>query len=163
LVSWKSLPLREPHISHGGDKTLISSRINRREAISAKEFSSLRLRFLFSRKTQKSNLSWLHKALSSSTTLKERLLNDRSSHTIESELESFREDLPIRHSPVKSSFLHLIFSSSSEVEESSLEKLKSLMAAHVWDMIFWNFFSFLSLKLFFFLLSSLLLELFQLV
>jgi hypothetical protein len=44
-------------------------------------------------------------------------------------LESFGEDLPIRHSLVKSPFLHLIFSSSSKLEESSLEMLKSLKGA----------------------------------
>jgi hypothetical protein len=32
--------------------------------------------------------------------------------------------------------LHLIFSSSSELEESSLEKSKSLKAAYARDMIF---------------------------
>jgi hypothetical protein len=52
----------------------------------------------------------------------------------------------------------LIFSSSSELEESSLKKLKSLKAAHARDMIFWNFFLLLlSLKRFFLLLSPLLL------
>jgi hypothetical protein len=52
--------------------------------------------------------------------LEERLLKDRPSLTSES--ESFREDLPIRHSPVKSHFLHLIFSFSFELQESSLKK-----------------------------------------
>jgi hypothetical protein len=61
---------------------------------------------------------------------------------------------------VKSPYLRLTFSSSSELEESSLEKLKSLKAAHARDMIFWNFFFFffLSLKRYFFLSSHLLLE-----
>jgi hypothetical protein len=81
-----------------------------------------------------SNLSWLYKAFSSLTTLEERLSKDRSSPTSDS--ESFRDDLPIRHSPVKSPFLHLIFSSSFELEESSLEQSKSLKAAHAQDMIF---------------------------
>jgi hypothetical protein len=67
---------------------------------------------------------------------------DRSSLTSESELDSFCEDFPIRHSPVKSPFLHLIFSSSFEPEESSLEKLMLLKAAHAQDMIFWNLFFF---------------------
>jgi hypothetical protein len=48
----------------------------------------------------------------------------------------FLEDLPKRQRPVKSSFLDLGFSSSSELEESSLEKSKSLRAAHARDMIF---------------------------
>jgi hypothetical protein len=42
----------------------------------------------------------------------------------------FLKDLPMRQRPVKSPFLHLDFSSSSELEESSLEKSKSLWAAH---------------------------------
>jgi hypothetical protein len=36
----------------------------------------------------------------------------------------------MRHNPVKSPFLHLAFSSSSELKESSLEKSKLLKAAH---------------------------------
>jgi hypothetical protein len=52
------------------------------------------------------------------------------------ESESFHEDLPIRHNLVKSPLLHLIFSSSSELEESSLKKSKSLKAANSRDMIF---------------------------
>jgi hypothetical protein len=141
--------------------TLISSCINWREAISAKEFSSSRFDFLFSRKTLQSNLSWFHKTFSISTTLEERLSKDRSLLTSES--ESFCDDLPIRHNPVKSPFLHLIFSSSSELEESSFEKPKSLKAAHSQVMIFWNFFLLLSLKWFFLLLSPSLLESFRLV
>jgi hypothetical protein len=117
--------------------------------------------FCSHKKTLQSNVFWLHKAFSSLTTLEERFLNDKSSLTLESELESFGEDLPIRHSPVKTPFLHLILSSSSELEESSLKKSKSLKAAHAQDMIFWNFF-FLSLKRFFFLLLPLLLESFRL-
>jgi hypothetical protein len=73
----------------------------------------------------------------------------------------FLEDLSIRQRPVKSSCLHLTFSSSSELEESSLEKSKSLKAVYAQDMIFWNFF--LSPKRYFFLSSPLLLESFQLV
>jgi hypothetical protein len=56
--------------------------------------------------------------------------------TLESGLEMFLEDLPMRQRPVKSSCLRLTFSSSPELEESSLEKSKSLMAAHARDMIF---------------------------
>jgi hypothetical protein len=65
-----------------------------------------------------------------------RLSKDRSSLTSELESEAFLEDLPIRHNPVKSPFLHLVFSSSFEIEESSLEKSKSLKTAHAQDMIF---------------------------
>jgi hypothetical protein len=61
----------------------------------------------------------------------------------------FLEDLPMRQRPVKSPFLDLTFSSSSELEETSLEKSKSLGAAHAQDKIFWNFFFFLSLKQYF--------------
>jgi hypothetical protein len=98
-----------------------------------KEFSSSRINF-FLTKTLQSNLCWLQKAFSNSTTLEEGLSKDRSS--LITELESFREDLPIRHNPVKSPLLHLIFSSSSEMEESSLKKSKSLKEAHTQDMIF---------------------------
>jgi hypothetical protein len=52
------------------------------------------------------------------------------------------------------------FSSSSELEESSLEKSRSLRVAHARDIIFWNFFFFLSPKRYFFLPSPLSLELF---
>jgi hypothetical protein len=61
---------------------------------------------------------------------------------------------------VKSPVLRLGFSSSSKLEESLLEKLRSLRAAHARDIIFWNFFFFLSLKQYFFLPSPLSLELF---
>jgi hypothetical protein len=64
-------------------------------------------------------------------------LKDRSSLTSESKLETFHEDPPlvIRHNPVKLPFLHLTFSSSTELEESSLEKSKSLKAAHARYML----------------------------
>jgi hypothetical protein len=45
-----------------------------------------------------------------------KLSNDRSSLTLESKSEMFLEDLPMRQRPVKSPFLHLGFSSSSELE-----------------------------------------------
>jgi hypothetical protein len=48
----------------------------------------------------------------------------------------------MRQRPVKLPILHLGLSSSSELEESSLEKLRSLRAAHARDIIFWNFFFF---------------------
>jgi hypothetical protein len=64
--------------------------------------------------------------------------------------------LPMRQRLVKSPILCLGLSSSSEMEESSLEKLRSLRAAHAQDIIFWNFFFFLSLKQYFFLSSPLL-------
>jgi hypothetical protein len=115
-------------LSHG--LALISSCTDQKEAISAKEFSSSRFKFLFSQKTLQSNLSWLHIAFSSSLTLKERLSKDISSLTSESESKAFLEDLPIRHILVKSPCLHLTFSSSSELEEYLLEKLKSLKATH---------------------------------
>jgi hypothetical protein len=66
-------------------------------------------------------------------TLKERLSGDRPSLTSKSEI--FLEDLPMRQRPVKSPYLCLSFSSSSELEESSLEKSKSLRAAHAQDIV----------------------------
>jgi hypothetical protein len=47
-------------------------------------------------------------------------------------LKMCHEDPPLvmRHNPVKSPFLHLTFSSSSELKESSLKKSKLLKAAH---------------------------------
>jgi hypothetical protein len=94
--------------------------------------------------------------LSSSTTLEERPSGDRSSLTSELESEMCLEDLPMRQRLVKSPAFFLTFSSSSELEELSLEKSKSLRAAHTQDMIFWNFFFFLSPKRCFFLSSPLL-------
>jgi hypothetical protein len=74
-----------------------------------------------------------------------------------------RDDLRMRQRPVKSSVLHLGLSSSSELEESSLEMLRSLRAVHTQDIIFWNFFFFLSPKRYFFLPSPLSLESFWLL
>jgi hypothetical protein len=54
------------------------------------------------------------------------------------------------------------FSSSSELEKSSLEKSQLLRTAHARDKIFWNFFFLLSLKRYFLLLPFLL-ESFRLV
>jgi hypothetical protein len=93
---------------------------------------------------------------------KERLLGDESSLTSESESEMCHKDLPVRQRPVKSSVLHLGFSSSSELEESSLEKSRSLRAAHAQNIILWNFF-FFSPKRYFFLPSPLSLESFRLL
>jgi hypothetical protein len=115
--------------------TRIIMRVSKRSNFK-KTPSSSRFNFLFSRKTLQSNLSLLHKAFSSSTTLKERLSGDRSSLTSESESEMCHEDLPIRQSLEKSPGLPLTFSSSSELEESSLEKSRSLRVAHAWDIIF---------------------------
>jgi hypothetical protein len=139
-------------LSHG--LALISSCMDRREAILEKELSSSRFNLLFSQKTIQSNLSWLQRAFSSSATHKERPSGDESSLTSESELEMCHEDLPNRQRPVKSLVLRLGFSTSSELDESSLEKSRSLRAAHAWDIIFWNFF-FLSPKWYFFLSSPL--------
>jgi hypothetical protein len=82
-----------------------------------------------------------------------KTLRDESLLTSESESEMCRDDLPMRQRPVKSPVLRLGRSSSSELEESSLEKSRSLRAAHAQDIIFWNlfFFFFLSPKRYFFL------------
>jgi hypothetical protein len=142
---------------------LISSCADRRVAISEKELSSSRFYFLFSWKTLPSNLSWLQKVFSSLVTHKERLSGDESSLTSESESEMCREALPMRQRPMKSPVLRLGFSSSSELEESSLEKSRSLRTAHAQDIIFWNFFFFLSPKWYCFLPSLLSLESFRLL
>jgi hypothetical protein len=73
------------------------------------------------------------------------------------------DDLPMRQRPVKSPVLRLGLSSSSELEESWLKKSRSLRAAHAHDIIFWNFFFFLSPKRYFFLPSPLSLESFWLL
>jgi hypothetical protein len=72
----------------------------------------------------------------SSAIRKERLSGDESSLTSESDLEMCHDDLPMRQRPVKSPVLRLGLSSSSELEESSLEKSRSLRAAHARDIIF---------------------------
>jgi hypothetical protein len=51
-------------------------------------------------------------------------------------LKMCRDDLPMRQRPVKSPVLRLGLSSSSELEESSLEKSRSLRAALTQDIIF---------------------------
>jgi hypothetical protein len=95
---------------------------------------------------------------------KGKTLGDKSSLTSESESEMCHEDLPMRQRPVKSHVLCLGFSSSSELEESSLEKSRWLRAAHARNIIFWNFFFFfLSPKQYFFLPSPLSLESFRLL
>jgi hypothetical protein len=123
-------------LSHG--LALISSCADQRQAISEKALSSSRFNFLFSRKTLPSNLSWLQRAFSSSVTHKKRPSGDESSLTSVSELESemCRDDLPMRQRPLKPLVLRLGLSSSSELEESSLEKSRSLRAAHAQDIIF---------------------------
>jgi hypothetical protein len=67
---------------------------------------------------------------------KERPSEDESSLTSESESKMCHNDLPMRQRPVKSPILRLGFSSSSELEESSLEKSRLLRAAHARDIIF---------------------------
>jgi hypothetical protein len=71
--------------------------------------------------------------------------------------------MPLRQRPVKLPVLRLGLSSPSELEESSLEKSRSLRAAHARDIIFSNFFFFLSPKWYFFLPSPLSLESFWLL
>jgi hypothetical protein len=64
---------------------------------------------------------------------------------------------------MKSPVLRLGLSSSSVLEESSLEKSRSLRATHAQDIIFKNFFFVLSSKRYFFLPSPLSLESFWLL
>jgi hypothetical protein len=119
------------HLSHG--LALISSCTNQREAISEKELSSSRFNFLFSRKTLPSNLSWLQRVFLSLATHKERPSGDESSLTSELESKMCRDDLPMGQRPVKTPILRLGLSSTSELEESSLEKSRSLRVAHAQD------------------------------
>jgi hypothetical protein len=65
------------------------------------------------------------------------------------------EALPMRQRAVKSPVLRLGLSSSSELEESSLEKSRSLRATHARNIIFYNFFFFLSPEQYFFLFVTL--------
>jgi hypothetical protein len=121
-------------LSHG--LTLISSCVDRREAISEEALSSSRFSFLFSQKPLPRNLSWLQRSFSSLATHKERPSGDESSLTSESESEMCHDDLPMRQRTVKSPVLRLGLSSSSELEESLIEKSRSLRAAHARDIIF---------------------------
>jgi hypothetical protein len=59
----------------------------------------------------------------------------RIDHHLHSHEGMFLEDLPMRERLVKSPSLRLTFSSSSELEELSLKKSKSLRATHARDMI----------------------------
>jgi hypothetical protein len=106
----------------------------------------LKIQLFVLAKTLPSNLSWLQRVFSSSATRKERPSGDESSLTSQSKSEMRRDELPMRQRPVKSPILRLSRSSSSELEESSLEKSRSLRVAHARDIIFCNFFFFLSLK-----------------
>jgi hypothetical protein len=80
----------------------------------------------------------MQRAFSGSVTHKERPSGDELSLTSESEseLEMCHKALPMRQRLVKSPILCLGFSSSSELEESLLEKSRPLRAAHAWDIIF---------------------------
>jgi hypothetical protein len=69
-------------------------------------------------------------------TLKERFSGDESSLISKLESEMCCKALPMRQRPVKSHVLCLGLSSSSELEESLLEKSRSLRTAHAWDIIF---------------------------
>jgi hypothetical protein len=89
-----------------------------------------KIQFLILTKTFESNLSWLQRAFSSSVTLKERLLGFESSLTSKSESKMCHKDLTMRQRLVKLSGLCLTFSSSSELEGSSLEKSRSVRATY---------------------------------
>jgi hypothetical protein len=116
--------------------TLISSCTDRREAILEKSIFKFKIQLLVLAKTLAKQLVLVAQSILSSATLKERPSGNRSSLTLKLESEMFLEDLAMRQRPVKLPFLDLGFSSSSQLEESSLEKLKSLSATHAWDMIF---------------------------
>jgi hypothetical protein len=141
-------------LSHG--LALISSCTDRREAILEKSTFKFKIQFLVLTKNLAKQFILIAQGILKLGDSKETVLQDRSSLTLESVLEMFLEDLPMRQRLVKSPFLHVGFSSSSELEESSLEKSKSLNAAYAWDMIFWNFIFFLCPKRCFFMLLPLL-------
>jgi hypothetical protein len=63
-------------------------------------------------------------------------LSNPQGKSLEVKIITYIEDLFMRQRSVKSPCLRLTFSSSFELEESSLEKSKSLKAAHAQDMIF---------------------------
>jgi hypothetical protein len=63
-------------------------------------------------------------------------LSNPQGKSLEVKIITYIEDLFMRQRSVKSPCLRLTFSSSSELEESSLEKSKSLKVAHAQDMIF---------------------------
>jgi hypothetical protein len=90
----------------------------------------LKIQFLVFTKNLAKQFVLITQSIIKLTTLKERLSGDESSLTSESESEMCHEDLPMGQRLVKSSGLCLTFSSSSELEESSLKKSRSLRAAH---------------------------------
>jgi Flp pilus assembly CpaE family ATPase len=117
-------------LSHG--LTLISLFTDQREAISEKHFQP------------QDSASCSHKKSYKATCLgckghsQAQQLAKKDSWGIDHYLhqsEIFLEDLPMRQRSMKSPFLDLGFSSSSELEELSLEKSKSLKAVHARDMI----------------------------
>jgi hypothetical protein len=65
-----------------------------------------------------------------------KTFGDESSLTLELKSEMCHDDLPMRQRSVKLPILRLGLSSSSELEESSLKKSRSLRAAHARDIIF---------------------------
>jgi hypothetical protein len=122
-------------VSHG--LALISSCADRREAISEeKNTFKLKIQFLVFMKNYVKQLVLIAKGTLKLGDSQRKTLRDRSSVTLESESKMFLEDLPMMQRSVKSAFLDLGFSSSSELEKSSLENSKSLKAAHARNMIF---------------------------
>jgi hypothetical protein len=123
------------HVSHG--LALISSCADRREAIlEEKNTFKLKIQFLVFMKNYVKQLVLVAKGTLKLGDSQRKTLRDRSSVTLESESKMFLEDLPMMQRSVKSVFLDLGFSSSSELEKSSLENSKSLKAAHARNMIF---------------------------
>jgi hypothetical protein len=120
-------------LSHGF--TLVSSCVDQRETISEKVLSSSRFSFVLMKNLAK-QFVLIAQGILKLDDSQGKALGGRSSLTSESESEMCREDLPMRQRPVKSPSLRLTFSSSSELEESSLEKSRSLRAAHAQDIIF---------------------------
>jgi hypothetical protein len=101
------------------------------------QWKSGRVAHLFGIKIKGRSRCSVQRAFSCSATHKEKPSGDESSLTSESESEMCHDDLPMRQRPVKSLVFWLGLSSSSELEESSLEKSRLLRAAHAQNITCW--------------------------
>jgi hypothetical protein len=96
----------------------------------------LKIQFLVLTKDLTKQLILIAKSIFKFGDSQRKTIGDESSLTSESESNMCRDDLPMRQRSVKSPVLYLGISSSSELEESSLEKSRSLRAVHARGIIF---------------------------